>query len=235
MKRTTGFGLSVRLCLFLALVWFLMPGCSSEPDNPLTEISQALKGVPNYSVILADMNEEGNFIKSYYHKYQIVTPEKTADTDWKPVSKKLYEQYLPFLGMTIFSKKDGVETADSSPPGYNYVGDKRYGEWRNDSSGNSFWVFYGQYALLSHLLGGGPIYRRDYDTYRTNRSQGRPYYGPEKQYGTAGSLTKKQKPDFYSRRMSKQQKSSSSFGSKVDNRIGRTRSSTRSRSSSAGK
>ena len=234
MIRFNRYGPVVLLCCLLTSPWFLV-GCGGGTDDPIKEINKLLKGVPTYSIILADMNEEGNFLKSYYHKYQILTPEKTADTEWKRVSKEFYQQYLPFLGMTIYTKKDGKSGNETGPPGYQYVGDDRYGEWQRDSSGNSFWVFYGQYAMLSHLLGGGPIYRRDYDQYQSYRSQGRPYYGPNKEYGTSGSYTQKQRPDFYSRRMSRQQSSSSSFGSKVDNRIGRTKSSTRSRSSSAGK
>jgi len=80
------------------------------------------------------------------------------------------------------------------------VGDSKYGRWNRDSSGQSFWVFYGQYRLISDLLGGGRIYRGSYDTYNNYRTQGRPYYGPRNQYGTGGSITKAQNPNFYSRR-----------------------------------
>ena len=39
-------------------------------------------------------------------------------------------------------------------PGSQLVGNPNYGQWRSDSGGNSFWVFYGQFALMRSLLGG---------------------------------------------------------------------------------
>ncbi len=215
-------------------IGLVLAGCGGSSD-PLTKISSTLKNVPTYSIVLDDMKEEGNFFKTYFHKYRVITPEKTTTTDWQEVPKDFFEEHLPFLGMTIFIKKDGKETAEAGPPGYEYVGDKRYGNWQRDSSGNSFWVFYGQYAMLSHLLGGGPIYRNNYNTYSTYRSQGRPYYGPNRQYGTNGSYTKSQKPNFYSRRMSSSSKSKTAFSDKVNSRVGRSSKSIRSRSGGTGK
>jgi hypothetical protein len=138
--------------------------------------------------------------------------------------------------MTIWSQKDGKGEESVAPPGYAYVGDPQYGEWRRDSSGRSFWAYYGQYRLLSDLLGmGGRLYRNDYDTYRGYRSSRRPYYGPNRSYGTGGTLTRKQYPDFYQRQQTKARASQSTFASKVNQRIGRTRTSSRGRGFSGGK
>jgi hypothetical protein len=218
----------------MAVSLLLLGGCGSPP-NPLTRLVQNLSGVPTFSIVLADMHEEGNFFKKYYHKYQVVMPENTTSTDWLEVPDDFFQQNLPFLGMTIYVKKDGQSSAEVGPPGYEYVGDPKYGSWQRDSSGNSFWAFYGQYALLSHLLGGGPIYRNNWDTYQTHRGQGRPYYGPNREYGTEGSYTRKTKPDFYNRRMTTMNKAKSSFSDKVNQRTGRSSSSARGRSSGVGK
>ncbi len=54
--------------------------------------------------------------------------------------KKVYRRYEPYLGMVILSKGENGEVADSQfPPGYQYVGNERYGRWRTGSSGGSFW------------------------------------------------------------------------------------------------
>jgi len=214
---------------------FSLAGCGGGAGDPLSDLSRTLRGMPTYSIVLDDMREEGNFFKNYYHQYRIVTPEKSITSGWRKVSKDFYNRYLPFLGMTIYVKKDGQETANMGPPGYEYVGDSRYGRWRQDSSGRSFWEFYGQYAFMASLLGSRPIYRDSYTTYRTHWSSGRPYYGPQREYGTNGSVTKQKKPDFYSRRMSAVGKSKTSFGNKVNQRIGRSKTSIRSRSRSVGK
>ena len=42
-------------------------------------------------------------------------------------------------------------------PGKQLVGNPHYGQWRTDGGGNSFWVWYGQYALMRTLLGGPRI------------------------------------------------------------------------------
>ena len=54
------------------------------------------------------------------------------------------------------------------------VGNPAYGNWQQDSSGRSFWEWYGMYALFSNVLGG----RNYYDTWSS-----RPDYSYYGQYG----------------------------------------------------
>ena len=58
------------------------------------------------------------------------------------------------MGMEIAAKSaDGEVTKTAAPPGYNnYVGNSQYGQWQQGSNGQSFWAFYGQYALMSSLF-----------------------------------------------------------------------------------
>lgn len=64
--------------------------------------------------------------------------------------------------------------------GGHLVGNPRYGNWQRGSSGSSFWVFYGQYALMSHLFFPR---RYSYNSWYGNRgwsyygNVGRRYYG----------------------------------------------------------
>jgi hypothetical protein len=223
---------------FIALIGmitlFVYYGCGKAPV-PLDEIRGALKGVPTYSVIIDDMKEEGNFFKKYYHNYRVIVEEKATETGWQGVSQDYYRRYEPFLGMAIWTKKEGKDSDSIGPPGYEYVGDSRYGQWKTNSSGRSFWEFYGKYRLISDLLGGRPIYRDSYNNYRTYRSKGQPYYGPRKEYGTGGSVTQRQKPNFYARRMQREQVKKTSFSDKVNRRIGRSRVNVRGRSGGWGK
>ena len=98
-------------------------------------------------------------------------------------------------------------------PGGHLVGNPRYGQWRNNSSGNSFWVFYGQYALMRSLFFRPGMY--SYGSWYRGRGWsyygdvGRHYYGgrtdsarwnraartypssrPRKSYGPLGSQRK---------------------------------------------
>ncbi len=216
------------------------PGCSgARPDNPIMKLRERLNQEKEYSVILADMKEnKGLFSSSYEHRYQIIINENVETDDWKAVPPEVYRRYASFLGMTILSKtEDGTVSESASPPGYQYVGNPKYGHWETDRSGNSFWSFYGKYAMFSHLFGLGSrnIYRNDWNNYRSYSARGRPYYGPNREYGTNGSITKKTRPNFYRRNQLKQTRSREKFGNKVQRRVGRTKTGYRSRSGGFGK
>ena len=223
------------MILFLLATLFSAAGCATNVEDPLSKISASLANQPAWSIILEDMREEGNFFTAYFQKYRIVTDEGSKLTDWYPVPEKMYKRYEPFLGMTIRVKDAESEKEVVGPPGYEHVGDTRYGRWQVDGSGRSFWVFYGQYRLFSDLLGGRPVYRDHYRDYQSHTRTKRPYYGPNKGYGTAGTITRQQKPDFFQRRAAKIRAKKTSFSDKVNRRIGRSKTRARSRSSSFGK
>lgn len=224
--------------LWLCAVLFLS-ACSggSSTRIPLDKIKADLADEPTYSVVLEDMREEGTFFKTYFHKYLVVKPDGSNKTDWLEVPETFYNQNLEFLGMALVSKKDGTLDNQVAPPGYSYVGDPKYGSWRQDSQGGSFWEFYGKYALLSSLFGGWnrPIYRNDYAMYNQSRSMNRPFFGRNKEFGSSGSVVKTKNPGFYSRRMEANRAAKSSFKQKAAKRVGRTKTGFRSRSGGIGK
>ena len=199
--------------------------CASE--TPLERLQRELDPFAEYSVILQDMRPEG-----FYHQYRVVVGEPDAGSgevvhretvlDWLRVGRRTYIRYQSHLGMVILSKgPDGVVDQQQHPPGYQQVGDERYGRWRDDGNGRSFWEFYGQYALLSTLMGGfnRPVYRGDWDSYRDSRSRGQTYYGPGGAYGTNGTVTRQTSPDFFRRQQARQAASSRSFGDRVRGRM----------------
>jgi hypothetical protein len=78
-----------------------------------------------------------------------------------------------------------------APPGQN----NRYGYWDN-SGGHSFWVWYGQYALMRDLLFNHsyrPLDPYEYYGYRTYYERRETYYGQTlsggARYGTGGATT----------------------------------------------
>jgi hypothetical protein len=198
--------------------------------SPIDNIITTYINEQNYSVLLADMNYDESK-KKYYHKYKIIIDKsksseeiddkdfKVVDTDWKEVSPIIFDQHQQDLGMTILSKENGTLKKNSVPAGYNnYVGNPKYGSWQTNSSGNSFWVFYGKYAMLRSLFGGSRYYRTDYDYYRRN-TYGRDYYGRNKRYGTSTykntSSTWASKPSSFKNRVNQNvKKSASSLKSK---------------------
>ena len=81
--------------------------------------------------------------------------------------------------------------------GQQLVGNPGYGHW-SGSGGSSFWVWYGQYALMSRLLGGGRTYYGDWGRsrrYSYYHDVGRnSYTSPQQKYAqtTREQTTKKQ-------------------------------------------
>jgi hypothetical protein len=214
----------------LLLTVALLTGAACDTQTPLERLQAQLETYPEYSVVLQDMDED---LFGYSHQYQVAVgaPQPGSDElvyreallDWQQVDSGTYERYRPFLGMVILSKAPGGSVDESAhPPGYQQVGDERYGQWRDDGRGGSFWEFYGQYALLSNLIGGfgRPIYRDDWDGYRNSRSRGQTYYGPGGGvYGTNGSTTRQTSPDFFRRQQARQAAQGRSFGQRVRSRM----------------
>lgn len=204
----------------------LLCGCGGERD-PVVEMQKSLASAPAYMIVLDDIREEGTVFTAYYHRYLITQGEKKVQTDWMEVSESIYRKYEPFLGMALVAKseQDGVNNTPH-PPGYHYVGNPQYGQWTN-RGGTSFWEFYGQYALMRDLLGWGGGFgmsRYDYDDYRSYRRDGRPYYGRNREYGTQGSVTQKQKPSTFQRRKAAIAQKRQSFTQKVQSRTSQSRS-----------
>jgi hypothetical protein len=191
-------------------------------------------------VLLEDMRTEHTPFPVYYHRYKLIYG-KTADslavmtTDWTRVSGKIHRREADFLGMSLYSRVDGKENSTPHPPGYDYVGNERYGRWRTDEHGNRFWEFYGKFMFFNMLfnLGTRSLYYRDYDRYRTYRQTRKPFFGAHREYGTRGTLTRRTHSSFY-RRTSGMGRSSG-FRSRVSRRLGRSRSGFTSRGGGFGK
>ena len=204
-------------------------GCVA--GDPLERLQGELDRYPEYSVILADMREEGTFSTDYWHQYRVTTGEREAGSDdlvyaenirdWERVDRRTFARYQPYLGMVILSKgADGNVDHDQHPPGYQYVGNDRYGQWRGDGRGGSFWEFYGRYALISHMIGGfgRPIYRNDWNSYRDFRGRGQPYFGSGT-HGTNGTVTRQSNPNFFRRQETRQRVRTQGFGNRVRGRM----------------
>ena len=229
--------------LLLASISIISCTSKSYKANPVDQLIKELDQVKPYSIILQDMDVEGSFSHTYKHKYKIITedidgtPEERT-TDWQIVSEKYFGLNENNLGMEIVSKNmEGKLSKSAAPPGYaNYVGNEKYGEWKTDSSGGSFWSFYGKYMFISTMfdLARRPYYRNDYNTWRSGGYYGsRPYYGRKtangaNMFGTNSSHTQKSRPNFYQRKASKRGWSQSSRRSTSS-----SSKSTRSRSSSS--
>ena len=225
--------MNILIALFCGLV---LGGCGRSSD-PVGKLIRDLERYPEYSLILHDLRVEDGFWPKYGLQFKVLTASgqrvsqrdtliyDERKTDWVSVAETQYVRYENFVGMVVASKSlNGQRTGSQQayPAGYQYVGNSSYGFWGN----GGFWQFYGQYALMRDLMGGWNVGRSDWEGYRRNREQGRPYYGPkgsngQSTFGTRGAQVKKTRPGFYNRQVRRRQ----AFSNKVSSRMGQTRSS----------
>ncbi len=201
--------------------------------NPVDDLIKKLSPEKNFSIILLDMDSRSG---KYFHKYNVII-EKTdtvlADaTDWQEVPDTYFSYNVDNMGMEIASKKDGKVSKVAAPAGYNnYVGNERYGQWRQ-RDGNSFWEFYGRYAFMSSMFNmmSYPARRSYYNDYHGGGYYGsRPYYGPSgtNMYGTKSYTARSGKSTTWGSKPS-------TFKSQVRSSVARSSSASKSRSYSSG-
>lgn len=214
-----------------------LTGCGPSGD-PLESLKKELVNEKEYAIILNDMREEGNLFPSYFHQYRVDIGEKSSVRQPIEVTESFYKKNQAFLGMAVATRTpDGGETNRPIPNGYQYVGNQQYGRWRTNESGGSMWEFYGKYMLMSQAMrwAGFGMRRSHYDDYLGYRATNRSYFGPNRQYGTAGTVTQKQKPNFYARRATRKAAAQSRFRDKINQRTGRSKNTFRSRGYRFGK
>lgn len=204
----------MRYCFYF--VALLLVSCSGGRDYfkpPVDELLKKHEYIRPLTIVLYDMDVEGNFSKSYKHKYKLIYEKagepKDSLTSWQAISKQYFFQHENNMGMEIaFRDSLGVVKKSVQPAGYsNYVGNKRYGQWV-ERDGNRFWEFYGKYMMMRTMfsLFATPIYYRNYSNYRTNYyGRGRSYYGPvdaggRRRYGTYSQANRRNRPDFFQRK-----------------------------------
>ena len=191
----------VWIVIVVVVGFFIVKSCSGGSDSnqvaiqektPVDKIVQSLSGKRNFSIVLYDMDAEGEGSSTIYkHKYEIIEPKNdtvvSEKTQWYTVSDVFFQANVNNLGMEIAYKKDGKLHKEVAPAGYsNYIGNEKYGQWEQ-RNGNSFWAFYGQYAFMSSMfhLATYPVRRSYYDDYHGGYyGPGRSYYGGQNQYGT---------------------------------------------------
>ena len=165
----------------------------------------------SWDKLLVDMRQHGH---TYDQEIRTVTthlPDATAkagattsDDRWVQVSPATYQALRNDLGMAIEHKAAGKYDSEADhvaqPAGFAYIApngqSNQYGYW-DHSGGESFWVFYGQYALMRDLLFNHsyrPLDRYEWEDYRSYQSTGRTYYGRDEaagtpKYGSQGTAT----------------------------------------------
>jgi hypothetical protein len=179
---------------------------------------QALSGqlYDSWDKLLVDMEVRGignareydqqiRTVRTHLTDVSAKTGATTSEEKWVPVPRPTYEAMRNDLGMAIEHKPAGRYDSESEhvaqPAGFAYMApptqpSNQYGYWEH-RDGRSFWVFYGQYALMRDLLfnrGYQPVERGEWEGYRTYQNRGQTYYGQDSgasapKYGSQGTAT----------------------------------------------
>lgn len=190
----------VALYILLILI-FLGASRSILPDKgsslflqDSTNYSGIFSGSP-LSVILLDAYKVGFAIKSHIHKYQVLRYFQNSEVITVRVSKKHFEETLPYIGMSLFRRaENGKESTLSMPPGSLLIGDSVFGRWTYRKDKGKVWSFYRAYRRLPTQLFWGdfiPSYRF-YRQLKVHEEQGISFLGSDKEFGSEGSVSQKQ-------------------------------------------
>ena len=231
--RTMDMNMKLKLKLYphALLGVFFLAGCFSNEyrmvKSPVDDLIRDHLNYKTFSILLFDMDYEEETDR-YRHQYRVIWSEDTLvkekTTKWQRVDAPFFEKHLNDMGMELASKRDGKVHRGTAPPGYSsYVGSPQHGHWVQ-RGGSSFWEFYGQYAFMSSLfyMMARPAPYSMWNTYqRGYYGTGNSYYGTaangRSYYGTSSHTAQRRNSRWGSR--------SSSFKSRVRNRISRSRSS----------
>lgn len=153
----------------------------------------------NVTVILTDTHATGFVIKTYYQKYRLVYGFQGVEEMIVRTSRDFALKNRQNIGMSLFRRQEGVEESIPMPPGVTYVGNRGFGEWRADKKGVMRWRFYRAYKNLPRYLGWGRwrpdvTFQEDYISFRERK---KPFYGRKQEFGSEGTITKKNFPNFF--------------------------------------
>lgn len=154
---------------------------------------------PNSTFILMDTHATGFLIKTYYQKYRVISGYDHVEELIVRTSKEFAKRNRSNIGLSLFRSRDGQEEIVPMPPGSNYLGDRTYGEWKTNKKGVTYWSFNKSFKNFPRYLGWGKFRptMEFYEDMKLKNSLGEPYYGPKREFGTEGPVTRKAFPQFF--------------------------------------
>lgn len=194
---------SILLLFYLGLSKSLSPNeYGINYINNDESLSRLVPGAP-VSVILTDIHSTGFLIKTYYHKYKIIYGFQSFEELIVRTSRSYSKKNQDNIGLSTFRRYVEAELEDFTalPPGSIFIGDKNFGNWVLDDSGDKTWKFFRVYRQLPLYLGWNeyvPTFR-DFSKIKVHQDQNKTYFGSKSQFGTNGSITKKSFPNYFER------------------------------------
>lgn len=154
---------------------------------------------PYSTAILIDTHATGFLIKTYYQKYRIINADELIEDVIVRTNKEFAKKNLANIGLSLFRRTENTEEFLPLPPGSSYLGNRQFGDWKENKKGKIVWRFNKVYKNFPKYLGWGK-FRPDEEFYQQMRSSitlNQPFYGPHTEFGPQGRVTKKNFPHFF--------------------------------------
>lgn len=157
-----------------------------------------VKGNPA-TVILLDTHATGFLIKTYYQKYRVISGYDTVEEMIVRTSKEFAKKNRGNIGLALYRKTDNSDEFTPLPPGSLYVGNREFGDWKENKKGEIRWKFKKAFKNFPKYLGWGK-FRPDmtfYQEMRAHESMERPFYGTNNEFGPEGRITRENFPHYF--------------------------------------
>ncbi|MBR9727739.1 hypothetical protein ACFOD0_05410 [Shewanella intestini] len=147
---------------------------SNQTGPMFTSLSQRVSELSN-SANFIDLNQQ---LEEAENLYQAVEPALYNDMLSDPVNVIADMSHGMLSRVNAMSREAEVMANGSGDfgPGSQLVGNPGYGSWQTNSSGTSFWAWYGMYSMFSNIF-NRPVY---YDNWSSRR--GYSYYNDVGRY-----------------------------------------------------
>lgn len=160
--------------------------------------SKMVKG-QEATMILVDTHATGFIIKTYYQKYRVISGYDTVEELIVRTSREFAKRNMKYIGLSLYRKSLEKDETLPLPPGSLYIGNRAYGEWKENKKGEVRWKFNKVFKNFPKYLGWGK-FRPDQDFYqelRSSSSLGQPFFGPNGEFGPEGKITQENFPHFF--------------------------------------
>ena len=151
------------------------------------------------TVILVDTHATGFLIKTYYQKYRVISGYDTVEELIVRTSKEFAKKNMKNIGLSLYRITDDKEEFLPVPPGSLYIGNREFGEWKENKKGHVRWRFNKSFKNFPRYLGWGK-FRPDetfFQELRSHVSLNQPFYGSHTEFGPEGKVTRENFPHFF--------------------------------------
>lgn len=156
-------------------------------------------GADESTLILVDTHATGFLIKTYYQKYRVITGMDSVEEIIVRTSREFAKKNLKYIGLSLYRKTQSKEEFLPVAPGTLYVGNREYGDWRENKKGVLKWRFSKAFKNFPQYLGWGKFRptQEFMESYKVSLSHHEPFFGTNKEFGPEGTITKQSFPHFF--------------------------------------